>query len=124
MQHHTRYLDAKEALLDSISDDITAKVQPVLEAALEKTVDLLEEETAEREAALTPLNDSLQAAIGEVLFMRQREMAELVVQFYPGIPNRMLTPMEWMDTIAMRGFTLNQWFQRKTKAPRDGCATS
>ena len=93
MQHHTRYLDAKEALLDSIENDITDKVQPVLEAALEKTVDLLEEETAEREAALTPLNDSLQAAIGEVLFMRQREVAELAVQFYPGIPNRMHFPM-------------------------------
>ena len=70
MQHHTRYLDAKEALLHSIENDITAKVQPVLEAALEKTVDLLEDETAEREAALTPLNDTLHAAIGEVLFMR------------------------------------------------------
>ena len=114
MQHHTRYLDAKEALLDSIEKDITERVQHALEAALEKTVDLLEEETAEREAALTPLNDSLQSAIGEVLFMRQREVAELVVQFYPGIPNRMLTPTEWLDTIAMTGFTLNQWFQRKS----------
>ena len=114
MQHHTRYLDAKEALLDSIENQISAKVQPILEASIEQTVDILEDETAEREAALTPLNDSLQSAIGEVLFMRQREMAELVAQFYPGIPNRMLTPTEWMDTIAMSGFTLNQWFQRKS----------
>ena len=70
MQHHTRYLDAKEALLDSIENQISAKVQPILEASIEQTVDILEDETAEREAALTPLNDSLQSAIGELLFMR------------------------------------------------------
>ena len=114
MQHHTSYLDAKEALLDRIEDGITAVVQPVLEDALEKIVDLDEDQTAEREAALTPLSDTLQATIGEQLFLHQREIAELVVQFYPGIPNRMLTPMQWMDTIAMRGFTLQQWFQRKS----------
>ena len=83
MQHHTRYLDAKEALLDSIENQITAMVQPVLEATLEKTVDLDEDAIEERTAALTPLNDTLQSAIGEVLFLRQREVAELVVQFYP-----------------------------------------
>ena len=114
MQHADNYLNQKEALLDRIEDRITAKVQPVLEAALEKIVDLDEEQTAEREAALTPLNDTLQSTIGEQIFMHQREIAELVVQFYPGIPNRMLTPVEWMDTIAMRGFTLNQWFTRKS----------
>lgn len=114
MQHHTRYLDAKEALLDNIEDDITGRMQPVLEAALERFVDLLEDETAEREAALTPLNDTLQTAIGEVVFLRQREVADLEMSFYPGIPNKMLTPTEWLDNFAMRGFTLAQWFQRKS----------
>ena len=114
MQHHTRYLDAKGSLLDGIEDEITAIVQPVLEAALETLVDLPDDAEAEREAALTPLNDTLQSAIGEQLFLHQREMADLAVQFYPGIPNRMLTPTEWLDTIAMRVFTLNQWFTRRS----------
>ena len=79
-----------------------------------KPLTYYEDETEERTAALTPLNDTLQSAIGEVLFLRQREVAELVVQFYPGTPHRMLTPTQWLEEITMRGTSLAQWFQRKS----------
>ena len=114
MPHHTRHLDAKQALLDSIENGITAMLQPVLEATLQKTVELVEDETVEREAALTQLNDTLQSPIGDVVFLRQHEIAEMAVQYHPGIPHRLLTPMEWHDTIFTSGFTLAQWFQRKS----------
>ena len=88
-------------------------VQPVLEATLEKTVDLDEDATEERTAALTPLNDTLQSAIGEVLFLRQREVAELVVQFYQHPPPHVdANPMAGGNHNARH--TLAQWFQRKS----------
>ena len=89
-------------------------LQPVLEATQQKTVELVEDETVEREAALTQLNDTLQSPIGDVVFLRQHEIAEMAVQYHPGIPHRLLTPMEWHDTIFTSGFTLAEWFQRKS----------
>ena len=114
VDHHNSYLDSKEALLDSIEDDITAKVQPVLEATLEKIVDLPDDATEERTAALTPLNDTLQSAIGETLFLRQSEIAQLAVRFYPGKPAPMQSPTEFLNGIEMSGTSLAEWFRRRS----------
>ena len=120
--HHTCYLDAKQALLDSIENGITAMVQPVLEATLEKTVELVEDETVEREAALTQLNDTLQSPIGEVVFQRQREIAELAVSTTQASPiDCRLRWSGWTQSSRMA----SPWPSGSyAKAPAVGCATS
>jgi len=58
---------------------ITAIIKTVLETALEVPVYLPDDAEAEREAAQTPLNHTLQSALGEPLFLHHREMLELAV---------------------------------------------
>ena len=114
MQHHDRYLDAKESLLDQIEDEINAAMEDMVESTLMKLEDIDIDDESAREAALVPLNDTLQSVIGQTLFMRQRELSELATRFYPGSMAPMQTPADFLDQIKIRGVTLTDLFRRRS----------
>lgn len=116
MQHHDSYLDAKEVLLDGITDEITNKVSPTLEATITAAAALDDSDSslAMREQELGKLNDTLQSAIGETLFLRFSEMSALALEFYPGRPAPMVTPTQFMRDIEIRGTSLEDLFRRRS----------
>ncbi len=114
MQHDDNYLDAKEELLDRIEDEINTAIEDVLADTLMKLEGIDEDDDTAREAALVPLNDTLQSVIGQTLFLHQREMSELATRFYAGTMAPMQTPQDFLDTIKIRGVTLTDLFRRRS----------